>query len=125
MDSIVRRLWKFRYQAIGLGVVAAIALASVWILLAIIDGLSRVNPNVASAIVAALAGLLVLVLGQIFNRSRQLAEAHRDRKIEVYAKFVTLLFEMQQATKRGELDTLLTSEKSLMFLVDLNRDILL
>jgi hypothetical protein len=125
MDSMASQLWKFGRSAIAVAILAAGAAAVVWFLLAIIGVLPQLDPNVASAIVAAFAGLVVLVLGQIFNRNRQIAEAHRDKKVEVYAKFGQLLIDLQQATKQGKADELLKSDRVYNSIVDFNRDVLL
>lgn len=125
MESIGRQLWRFRHAAIAVAILAAGAATGVWFLLGVIGALSQLDANVASAIVAALAGVVVVVLGQIFNRNRQISEAHRDRKVEIYAKFGQLLIDLQQATKQGKTDELLNSERIYNSLVEFNRDVLL
>lgn len=124
-SSQLRRVLLSRDAAIVVAVLAAGAAATVGLVLVIVHALSQLNPNVVSAIVAALAGVVVVVLGQIFNRTRQIAEAHRDRKVEIYARFGQLLIDLQQAAKRGEADELLESKQIYGSIVDFNRDVLL
>jgi hypothetical protein len=125
MDSITGRLWRFRHAALGVAVLIGGAGAVVWFLRATVGALSQLNPNFASAIVAALAGVVVVVLGQVFNRSRQVSEAHRDRKVQVYSTFVQLIIDLQQATIRMTADELLKSEQTYRIFVKFNRDVLL
>ena len=103
MESIGRQLWRFRHAAIAVAILAAGAATGVWFLLGVIGALSQLDANVASAIVAALAGVVVVVLGQIFNRNRQISEAHRDRKVEMHAKFGQLLMTFNKPPNRKKL----------------------
>jgi Flp pilus assembly protein TadB len=88
MDSMASRFWGFGLAAIAV----AILVAGVWF----------VDPNVLAAIVTALAGLGIVVVTQIFDRRRQIAEAHRDRKVKIYEKFAQLFVDLVEAGKRGE-----------------------
>lgn len=54
--------------------------------------LSETNVNVAAAIIAGsatvLTGIVAVILGQFFARGREIAEAHRAKKTEIYAGFL-------------------------------------
>lgn len=83
---------------ISLSVVFSLALAAVlgftiWPLVSqTINVLLETNPEVAAAIIATsgtiVAGVVAVIVSQQRSKSRDIAEAHRSTKVEVYSKFI-------------------------------------
>ena len=55
----------------------------------------RANPPVAAAVIGLMAtvggGLVITSLTQVYTRNRDREEAHRAKKVEIYAQFVELV----------------------------------
>lgn len=47
------------------------------------------KPEITAAIITAIASVIVIVGGQQWNKTREIAAAHRIRKIEIYDEFIT------------------------------------
>lgn len=64
------------------------------------------KPEITAAIITAIASVIVIVGGQQWNKTREIAAAHRIRKIEVYDEFITglgLYFLQQDESSRTKM----------------------
>lgn len=69
-----------------LAVVSLLALgaATYWMI-------SSVSPNVAAALITAVAAIVGVLLTQRANKEKEVAEAHRSAKVEVYRRFMNFV----------------------------------
>ncbi|MDM7915278.1 MAG: hypothetical protein QUU85_08435 [Candidatus Eisenbacteria bacterium] len=105
MSRIDTRTWFRILGSIVFLLLAGLAVFVVYFLLR--EGLSllrSLEKEVAAAIVAASATIIVAVLTVSLtsraNKARELADAHRPAKIQVYDGFLRFLFGLFKATKR-------------------------
>ena len=60
-----------------------------------IKKLTEINPSVAAAIIGAMAtvivGIAAVIITQRQTKARELEEAHRARKVEIYNNFLTIV----------------------------------
>jgi len=61
----------------------------------LIEKLNLLNPNVAAAIIGGMAtvlgGILVVIITQQQGRKRAAEESHREKKVEIYKKFLEMI----------------------------------
>jgi len=93
-----------------------LGLYGIWrLLLYLIAALKSLNPQIAAPIIAAsgtvLAAVLAVVLGQAYAKRRELEEAHRQKKIELYKSFVDQTTRvLKEERKGGKMDPRLESK---------------
>ncbi|MGP9666015.1 hypothetical protein ACT3TY_15505, partial [Halomonas sp. AOP22-C1-8] len=86
-------------QAIGLILGIGLIVGAgylVWIILArLLIFLESANPSVSAAVVGAMATVLVGVGGALYTQAqikkREIEEAHRERKVELYKGFLDMV----------------------------------
>lgn len=61
----------------------------------LIEKINLLNPNVAAAIISGMAtvlgGILVVIITQQQGRKRAAEESHREKKVEIYKKFLEMV----------------------------------
>jgi hypothetical protein len=119
---ISARRQEFLTAFVTLGLLAILIWGVVSLLLAIFSGL---DPNVASASIAGLTGVILLVVGQYFNRSREIREAHRDKKVRMYGGFMEMLGNAMRSTKENSDYRMEDDPEAVTRLFELNRDAIL
>jgi len=85
----------------------------------------ELDPSVVAAIVGAFTGVGIVLLSQYFDRKRQIAEAHREKKAEMYTEFLALFLDLVQKHGRGELQVGNLNDDHRTRLVTFQRDLLL
>jgi hypothetical protein len=84
-----------RQIAIGFTILLAFAAALYFLLSFIAKWVEGLNPNVSAALVTASIGLVGLWYAQWHTRTREIAESHRQTKIEVYNTFFDIVERFQ------------------------------
>lgn len=112
------------FTLISLGIYAAYEF-----LLFLIAKLSSLNPNVAAAIIGGMAtvfgGTLAVILTQHQVRKRAAEEAHRDKKVEIYRKFLETVSRMM-AGENKDVPIKAPSQKELAkYMVEFKTEIIL
>ena len=83
-------------------VLLAATLFGLWIAVGrIAGGFGRLDPNVVAAIIAALTAVTGVLYNQRQARILAAVEAHRDKKIAVYNKYLDLVYFYQDQVKQG------------------------
>ena len=94
---------EFASVALGLGMIAGVVLLLWQAIAGIGRWLSTLQSDVAAATVAASATVLVGVLGvllsQWFTKGREIAEAHRAKKVELYRSFIQVMLKHLKEAK--------------------------
>jgi hypothetical protein len=103
----------------GLGLLLLIVLASYFLLLQALGLLRQLDPNVAAAIIAALAAATAAVYSQRLSRAREIEESHRPQKIGVYDVFMDIVDKFVEQAREGSsagvAEATLTPEVASMF----------
>ncbi len=85
-----------------IGLIVVFGLLSKWAFSGVWEFISSADPNVAAALIATFGTVvttaIVVIAGQIYAKRAQAEDAHRERKVEIYSKFVDMAFE---AVKKG------------------------
>lgn len=100
-----------KFKSIFLGIIGFIIIGLlgwgfIYLVKWIIEGLSKLNPNMAVAIVAGSVTVTVSILSVIISRhleSRaQIIKEHREKKIPVYEDQIKFLFKILMGSKTGK-----------------------
>jgi len=94
-----------------------------------IHSLVKTDPKISAAIIGGMftvfAGLAAVIITQKQTKLREIEEAHREKKIEIYNKFIAAATSMV-AGKNENLDVKAPSEKELLnIMFNFKKDILL
>ena len=86
------------FGVFGLAILLALAGGAGWLIYAFFRYLSAVPKELAAALVAAGATVLVatftVMLGRYFERKKELDALYRDKKIEIYDEFLKEFFNL-------------------------------
>lgn len=112
--------------------IALIALAGycVWrVALFFIDKMQQVNSSVAAAIIGAMAtvtaGIVVVMITQKQTKIREIEEAHREKKVEIYDKFLTIIIRVLKGANENIKCEPISEQELIELLVEYKREILL
>ena len=112
----------------ALAVIAFLSYGAYHVFVLFWQSIKEASPSVASASIAGLVGLSLALLAYLKERTRAIREAHREKKIEVYTKFVDMVFSMIMANikdKKSSQDDYLRSKEFMTSMIEFKRDILL
>lgn len=95
------RLKAFLAFLFFLAVLAAIFIG-VWVVAGrLFEGIGQLDPNVVAAIIAALAATTGVLYSQRQARILAATEAHREKKIAIYNKYLDLVYFYQDQVRKG------------------------
>jgi ABC-type multidrug transport system fused ATPase/permease subunit len=90
----------------GLIIIGILGWGFIYLIKWIIEGLSKLNPNMAVAIVAGSVTVTVSILSVIISRHlenrAQIIKEHREKKIPVYEAQIKFLFKILMGSKTGK-----------------------
>ena len=91
--------------------------------------LKGANPSISAAVVGAMATVLVGVVGSLYTQSqikkREIEEAHRPRKVEIYKGFLDMIARMMADQNPNVSLEAPTPQELIDFLVEFKTDIML
>jgi len=94
-----------------------------------INSLMEADAKISSAIIAGMftifAGLTAVIITQRQTKLREIAEAHREKKIEIYNKFITAAITMIGAQNEHSDIESLTDKELFSIMFNFKKDILL
>lgn len=101
-----------------------------YIVSSILSWITSQKSDVASAIIAAaatiLAGIGAVIFSQQRTKTREIAESHRPKKVELYTKFVKKVMEVMQKSKEENSDDSLIEDAGLQqFFEEFTTDLIL
>jgi hypothetical protein len=103
-------------------ILALMGLGSFWLVKNIYRVLSSMNSDIAVAIIAAAATVLVavisIVLGKIYEARTTVQKELRERKTPVYEEFITFIFRILLGEKTGNAPT---EQEMIKFLAEYNQ----
>ena len=108
----------------------AVALYALWVIASFfVSSLAAADPKIAAAIIAAMTtvfvGLTAVIITQRQTNLREIAEAHRKKKVEIYQKFLETVISLI-AGENEKVTMKAPSEQDLIdYLVDFKTEILL
>ncbi len=109
---------------IGLGLYAAYEFLSFFIV-----KLNSLNPNVAAAIIGGmatvLAGTLAVLLTQHQARKRAAEDSHRDKKVEIYKKFLETVSRMMAGENKDVPIKALSQKELIKYMVEFKTELIL
>lgn len=89
------KLWQLLGVVFVFAIIFAIGYVAWLVATHLLAFLASANPSISAAIVGAMATVLVSVGGALYtqaqNKKREIAEAHRERKVEVYKEFLDIV----------------------------------
>lgn len=93
--SSIRKICHFVWLAVGLAVILG-TIYAFWLGAShLLSFLAGANPTISAAIVGAMATVLVSVGGALYTQAqikkREIAEAHRERKVGLYKEFLDVV----------------------------------
>jgi len=115
-------LWIGVAFLFGAAIIILYALASLYSFFSAADG------NVQASIVAGLFALVAAIGSWIFQQRKAELERHKEKKVEVYGKFLKFLNEYQKKGKKeGEeiSEAFLQTDEAFDFFWDISRDLVL
>ncbi|WP_170465176.1 hypothetical protein [Ruegeria arenilitoris] len=114
---------------VGGGLVGFVAYHGWFVAIAVIEGAKTLEPKIYVPLVvtvfSAAIGLIAALYTQSSIRKREIEEAHRNRKIEIYYGFLKLVQKMLLAQKEGFEDQAVDEKELLLMLSDFRVDITL
>jgi hypothetical protein len=99
--------WKTALQGtLGLAVLALVVSLLLWMVIHLWDALLSIDKEITATIIATSGTILVavgtLVYSQRRAKERDIAEAHRARKVEIYSEFMKMIVDVLRHTKAKE-----------------------
>jgi formate hydrogenlyase subunit 3/multisubunit Na+/H+ antiporter MnhD subunit len=89
-----------------------------YIVSSMLSWITSQESDVAAAIIAAaatiLAGIGAVIFSQQRTKTREIAESHRPKKVELYTKFVKKVMEVMQKSKEENSDDALIDDADLL-----------
>lgn len=113
---------SFLAIAMGIFLIAMMCLGLYWVIRSAYRVLSSMDSDIAVAIIAAAATVLVsvisIIVGKIYEAQTSIQEELRKRKTPVYEEFITFIFRVLLGEKTGSTPT---SDEMAKFLSDYNQ----
>mgnify|MGYP001806203138 FL=1 len=111
-------------------IVIGLAVYLCWVVLTRFIGfLENANPSVASAVIGTMATLLVAFWSNLYVQRqvklREIEDAHRPRKTEIYEKFLNVLSRQLAASNPLVETTALSEDELLIYFLELQTQLLL
>lgn len=95
---------------VGYIFLAAILYGIYHVLAGILNIIPILNPNVVTSIVAALTAFFGFLYNQKKAKERDISEAHRPQKVELYKQFMNIVVDLQTRALEGKLDEIQKDE---------------
>ena len=89
-----------RQTVLGLFLLLVIAGVVWWLLSGALDWFKGLSPNVAAALVTAVAAIASILYTQRQNKIKDIAEAHRSAKVELYKRFMEFVTKVLVSSDR-------------------------
>ncbi len=115
------RLGRVIASAVLVAAVAAICLA----LFELARVFETADTTVKAAVVGGVFAVCVGLLTYVSERNKARAEAHRQKKVEIYSKFVALIFRFFSKTEKDRGKSAVPSDEFTRVMMDLKRDMIL
>jgi len=123
------RIKKVLHLLLGLSMIAGILYCAWRVILFFVKIMQQINTSVAAAIIGAMAtitaGIVAVIITQRQTKLREIAEAHREKKVEIYDKFLTIIIRILKSTNENIKAEPISEEELILLLVDFKREILL
>lgn len=123
------RIKQALHLLLGLGLIAGILYCGWRVILFFEKTMQQVNPSVAAAIIGAMAtitaGIVAVIITQRQTKLREIEEAHREKKVEIYDKFLTIIIRLFKSTNENIKAEPISEQELIVLLVDFKREILL
>jgi len=88
----MKRIQNFVFAALGLITIISLIVSVFYTVKLLVSFLNEIDASIAAAIIAAsgtiITAALTVVIGQSINKKREIEDAHRVFKIEIYSKFI-------------------------------------
>lgn len=88
----MKKIQNFVFATLGLIAIISLIVGAFYTAKLFISYLNEIDASIAAAIIAAsgtiLTAVLTVVIGQTINKKREIEDAHRVFKIEIYSKFI-------------------------------------
>lgn len=114
---------------LGIALIAGAAYCIWRVALFFIEKMQQVNSSVAAAIIGAMAtvtaGILAVIITQKQTKIREIEEAHREKKVEIYNKFLTTIIRVLKGANENIKSEPISEEELIELLVEYKREILL
>ncbi len=88
---------------LGFFLIALLGVFGIWLLSIFWSAIYGADKSIQAAVIAAMVGVFTVAFTYWKERSRSIKEAHRDKKIEVYAEFYDMMFDLLQKSKNGDI----------------------
>ena len=89
----------------GIATIVGIIFVAVWFIRIFCDYLNSIPKEIAAAIIAGVAtilvGTLTVMVGRHFERKRELDALYRDKKTEIYDEFLSKFFDICYPTEKN------------------------
>lgn len=113
----------------GIGLFASVGYL-LWIVFSrLISFLESANPSVSAAVVGAMATVLVGVGGALYTQAqikkREIEEAHRSKKVEIYKKFLDIVARVMSENNPDVSLKAPTKQELVDFMVEFKTDVIL
>ncbi|MFF2323435.1 hypothetical protein ACFVTJ_20480 [Agrobacterium sp. NPDC058088] len=82
---------------------ALLGVCVIWLMSIFWSAIYGADKSIQAAVIAAIVGIFTVAFTYWKERSRSIKEAHRDKKIEVYAEFYDMMFDLPHKSKKGDI----------------------
>ena len=113
----------------GIGLIALFVFVG-WKLISIFfTSLSELEASVSAAIIGAMAtvfaGTIVVLITQHMTKTREIEDAHREKKVEIYNKFLITIIRILKGSNQNIKSKPISETELIEYMVDFKREILL
>lgn len=88
----MERIKNIFWMLVAIGIIISVPLGLFYVGKTFFSFLATIDKTVAAAIIAAsgttFAAVFTVVIGQLINKQREIADAHREYKVKLYSEFI-------------------------------------
>lgn len=123
------KIWQLVWFVLGLAVIFGIIYVLWLVATHLLSFLASANPAIAAAIVGAMATVLVSVAGALYTQAqiqkREIAEAHRERKVALYKGFLDVVLRIMAKENKNLSLTPISDQELVNFLAEFKTSVIL
>jgi hypothetical protein len=118
--------WRLALGILLLGILGCMAVAVLWVF---VISLGKADPKISTAVIGGMftvfAGLTAVIITQRSTKKREIEEAHREKKVEIYKEFLEKIERMLQSNNPRRKVEPISEEEIMTYLSRFKTSILL
>jgi len=124
----MKKIQNIFFIILGISIIIGMFVAIIYSIKFFINFFYQIDATVAAALIAAsgtiIATTFTVVIGQNINKRREIEEAHRSYKIDIYSKFIDFTIDYVFSQNRNDVEPI-SDEELQKFFIKFSKDLTL